>query len=64
MARPRALKGPIRVSAIKSIRKVGLTNTQKFLAEQEVYVSLGTLHNLAKKNRIKVRQGRPPAIAA
>ncbi len=64
MVRQLALTGQNRRSAIARIRKIGLTNTQKFLAEKGVTVSLGTLHNLAKLEGIKVRQGRPTVIAA
>ena len=62
--RPSKLSGLVRVNAVRSIRKRGLTHTQAKLAAAGVKVSIGTLHNLAKKEGIVLKQGRPAKVAA
>jgi len=57
--RPPVLVGKHRFNAIRSIKARGLTKTQERLADKGVIVSMGTLHNLAKAERIKLTQGRP-----
>jgi len=57
--RPPVLVGINRLRAVQSIRKRGLTKTQARLAEKGIIVSIGTLHNLAKAERIKLVNGRP-----
>lgn len=57
--RPPVLTGMNRHRALQSIKARGLTKTQERLADKGIVVSMGTLHNLAKSEKIKLTQGRP-----
>lgn len=61
--RPAALTGLAKVNALRSIKVRGLLATQAKLAAQGVRVSLGTLHNYARKAGIVLKQGRRPKAA-
>lgn len=53
------LTGRNRERAVQSIMIRGLLKTKERLAKSGIHVSMGTLHNLAKKEKIKLPQGRP-----